>query len=132
MAAHIVRFGTPRAKGEGARLGTVRRPPRGVKKSDYSRLDYYDAWLPELAPSPALMKQILGLSEIGAPQWARLEKAYRSEMRRPETQHLLDALARLSHQTDFAVGCYCENPRRCHRSILRELLREHGAKLAGG
>ena len=84
MTAHIVRLGTPRGKGEGTRLGTVRRPPRGVKKSDYARLDYYDAWLPELAPSAALMKWIHALDEITDARWARFERAYRSEMRRPE------------------------------------------------
>jgi uncharacterized protein YeaO (DUF488 family) len=108
----------------------VRRPPRGVKKSDYARLDFYDAWLPELSPSPALVKWMMGQDEVTEARWRRFVRGYRAEMRKAEAQHLLETLARLSHGADFSVGCYCEDFRRCHRSILYELLREHGAKLA--
>jgi uncharacterized protein YeaO (DUF488 family) len=116
----VVRLGSPRARGEGPRLGTVRRPPRGVKKSDYARRNYYDVWLPELSPSPKVIAM--------ANDWARFVKAYRREMQAPAAQHLLDLLAGLSRQADFSVGCYCADERRCHRSVLRELLAEHGAK----
>ena len=128
MAIHIVRLGTKRASGEGLRVGTVRRPPRGVPKRDYATRDFYDVWLPELAPSPALVKQALKANDERA--WRSFEKRYRAEMKRPEAARLLDLLAALSQQTDLAVGCYCEDERRCHRSVLRELLAEHGAKLA--
>ncbi|MGE5815114.1 MAG: DUF488 domain-containing protein [Acidobacteriota bacterium] len=128
MAIHIVRLGTKRASGEGLRVGTVRRPPRGVPKRDYATRDFYDVWLPELAPSPALVKQALKANDERA--WRSFEKRYRAEMKRPEAARLLDLLAALSRQTDLAVGCYCEDERRCHRSVLRELLAEHGAKLA--
>ena len=130
MAIRIVRLGTPRAAGEGVRLGTVRRPPRGVKKQDHGRRDFYDAWLPELAPSAALVKSILAESEVTPAQWAKFAKSYRSEMNEPERARLLDVLARLSHDADFAVGCYCVDYDRCHRSILAELLVEHGAEVA--
>lgn len=128
MAIHIVRLGTKRASGEGLRVGTVRRPPRGVRKRDYATRDFYDVWLPELAPSPTLVKQALKANDERA--WRSFEKRYRAEMKRPEAARLLDLLAALSRQTDLAVGCYCEDERRCHRSVLRELLAEHGAKLA--
>jgi uncharacterized protein YeaO (DUF488 family) len=118
----IVRLGSARARGEGLRLGTVRRPPRGVKKSDYARRDYYDLWLPDLAPSPKLIAR-------AARDFEGFAKAYRREMTAPAAERLLELLARLSHQTDFSVGCYCEDEARCHRSILRELLVEHGARL---
>lgn len=122
MAVRVVRLGSGRAKGEGLRLGTVRRPPRGVKKSDYARRDYYDLWLPELAPS----MQVIGRAN----DWPRFVKAYRREMSQPAAQRLLELLARLSKDTNFAVGCYCETEARCHRSVLRELLMEHGARIA--
>lgn len=109
-------------------MGTVRRPPRGVRKRDYATRDFYDVWLPELAPSPTLVKQALKANDERA--WRSFEKRYRAEMKRPEAARLLDLLAALSRQTDLAVGCYCEDERRCHRSVLRELLAEHGAKLA--
>jgi uncharacterized protein YeaO (DUF488 family) len=126
MAIRIVRLGTPRAAGEGLRLGTVRRPPRGVRKEDYARRDYFDLWLPDLAPSAESVK--LALSEPFTPaRWNTFVKRYRREMKEPSAQRLLALLAALSHQTDFSVGCYCENADRCHRSILRELLAEHGA-----
>jgi uncharacterized protein YeaO (DUF488 family) len=104
------------------RLGTVRRPPRGVKKSDYARRNYYDVWLPELSPSPKVIAM--------ASDWPRFVKAYRREMRAPAAERLLELLARLSRGADFSVGCYCEREDRCHRSILRQLLREKKAKVA--
>jgi uncharacterized protein YeaO (DUF488 family) len=122
-----VRLGSPRAKGEGLRIGTARRPPRGVKKKDYARLDYYDVWLPELAPSHKLVGWALSQPWTGA-RWKRYEKAYRGEMKAPEAQRLLELLARLSHQTNFSVGCYCEDETRCHRSILMKLLVEKNAR----
>lgn len=128
MAVRIVRLGTPRAKDEGLRVGTVRRPPRGVKKAEYARRDYYDVWLPELAPSAGLVSYALSTPWTDA-RWARYAKRYRSEMRAPDRARLLDLLAKLSHTTDFSVGCYCEREDRCHRSLLRELLAEHGARL---
>jgi uncharacterized protein YeaO (DUF488 family) len=130
MAIRIVRLGTARAKSEGARLGTVRRPPRGVKKSDYAKVDYYDAWLPELAPSAELVKSIMGADEVTPALWSKFAKGYRREMAQPERARLLDVLARLSRDADFSVGCYCEDEARCHRSILRELFTEHGARIA--
>jgi uncharacterized protein YeaO (DUF488 family) len=119
----IVRLGSPRAKGEGLRLGTVRRPPRGVKKADYARRDYYDLWLPDLAPSAKLVAK-------AQRDFEGFAKAYRKEMSSPAPERLLELLARLSHQSEFSVGCYCEDESRCHRSILRKLLVEHGARLA--
>ncbi len=127
MAIRIVRLGSPRAAGEGLRLGTVRRPPRGVPKAEYATRNFYDVWLPELAPSEELVKEALGASDEAA--WKRFTRRYRAEMKRPGAARLLALLAAFSHQTDFSVGCYCENEARCHRSILRELLVEQGAKL---
>ena len=121
MTISVVRLGSLRGKDEGPRLGTVRRPPRGVKKQDYARLGYYDAWLPELAPSATLIKTALV-------DWERFEKRYRQEMR--EREHLLDLLACLSQSSNFAIGCYCEDEKQCHRSVLRQLLVEHGARIA--
>ena len=115
----VVRLGSPRKKGEGLRIGTARRPPRGVKKQDYARLDYYDVWLPELAPSQKLVSWALSKPWTQA-RWKRFEKSYRSEMK--GQQRLLELLARLSRQTNFSLGCYCEDESRCHRSILRKLL----------
>ena len=123
MAIRIVRLGSPRAANEGPRLGTVRRPPRGVRKADYARRDYYDVWLPEVAPSAKLVAR-------AQEDWPGFAKAYRREMKAPAADRLLSLLAALSLHADFSVGCYCENPERCHRSILRELLAEHGARLA--
>ena len=129
MAMRVVRLGTPRAEGEGLRLGTVRRPPRGVRKEDYARLDYYDLWLPDLAPTADLVK--FALSEPFTPKrWKSFEKRYRREMGEPAAQRLLALLAALSRQTDFSVGCYCEDADRCHRSVLGALLAEHGAEVA--
>jgi uncharacterized protein YeaO (DUF488 family) len=118
----VVRLGSPRARGEGLRLGTVRRPPRGVKKTDYARLNYYDLWLPELAPSQKLVTRALK-------NWEGVPKAYRREMEAPAAARLLELLALMSHHASFSVGCYCEDEARCHRSILRQLLVEHGARV---
>jgi len=128
MAIRVVRLGTPRSAGEGLRLGTVRRPPRGVPKSEYASRDFYDVWLPELAPSEALVKQAQQADDDRA--WRAFERQYRAEMKRPEAVRLLDLLAAFSHDTAFSVGCYCADESRCHRSILKALLRERGARLA--
>jgi uncharacterized protein YeaO (DUF488 family) len=127
MAIAIVRLGTRRARAEGIRIGTVRRPPRGVSKRDFAKRDFYDAWLPELAPSDELVK--LGQKAASDEQWQAFVKRYRREMRAPEASRLLELLAVLSRTAAFSVGCYCEDEARCHRSVLRELLREHGAAL---
>jgi uncharacterized protein YeaO (DUF488 family) len=128
MSIHVVRLGDPRSAGEGLRLGTVRRPPRGVRKEDYARLNYYDLWLPDLAPSAELLSYATAEPFTDA-RWAKFSRDYRREMKEPEKERLLQLLAALSHQTDFAVGCYCENEERCHRSLLRELLAKRGARL---
>ncbi len=128
MAIRIVRLGTPRSQDEGLRLGTVRRPPRGVPKSEHASRNFYDVWLPELSPSEPLVKAALGASTERA--WRSFVRRYRAEMKRPEPARLLRLLAALSHQTDLAVGCYCEDEARCHRSVLRELLRDSGADIA--
>lgn len=131
MAIRIVRLGSPRAPGEGTRLGTVRRPPRGVRKSRYAAENYFDAWLPNLAPSAQLMrltKEGGGIDDEA--KWRRFVARYRGQMNKPDARRVLESLAALSVHADFSVGCYCENERRCHRSVLREILREHGAKLS--
>ena len=128
MAIRVVRLGSPRARGEGLRLGTVRRPPRGVPKGEYASRDFYDVWLPDVAPSEQLVKVALGASDERG--WRSFAKRYRSEMKRPPTARLLDLLAALSHEADFSVGCYCAQEDRCHRSVLRALLAERGARLA--
>ena len=130
MAVRVLQLGTERQPEEGLRIGTVRRPPRGVPKSEFAAQNWYDVWLPNLAPSPETMK--LGQSVTTDRQWAAFEKRYRSEMARPETARVLELLAALSHQTNFSVGCYCENEARCHRSILRTMLKERGAKIVPG
>ncbi|MGW8282769.1 MAG: DUF488 domain-containing protein [Gemmatimonadota bacterium] len=130
MTIRVVRLGTPRHPDEGTRIGTVRRPPRGVPKTEYAERDYYDAWLPELAPSPDLMKQGKAVEDQEA--WEAFAKKYRSEMAAPEKRRLLELLSALSHGTNFSVGCYCEEESRCHRSLLRELLAEGGADLEAG
>lgn len=130
MSVRIVRLGSPRLRGEGTRLGTVRRPPRGVRREDYAARDYYDVWLPTLAPAPDTVK--LALTATSARDLATFERRYRREMAQGEARHVLDTLAALSHSTDFSVGCYCADESRCHRRILRELLRERGASLAEG
>lgn len=125
----VVRLGSPRARGEGLRLGTARRPPRGVKKSDYARRNYYDLWLPDLAPSQRMVSW--ALSQPWTDQrWAKYVRAYRREMKAPAAQRLLELLARLSHHANFSIGCYCAEEKRCHRSILRQLLAEKDARLA--
>jgi uncharacterized protein YeaO (DUF488 family) len=128
MAIRIVQLGSPRAPGEGLRLGTVRRPPRGVPKEEFASRDYYDVWLPNLAPSAELMAA--GRAAQDDKEWAAFSRKYVAQMKQPEASHVLDALAALSHQTAFAVGCYCEDEHRCHRSLLRELLAQRGADLA--
>jgi len=128
VPVRVVRLGSPRLPGEGLRVGTVRRPPRGVPKSEYAARDLYDVWLPELAPSEGLLKA--GLAVEDEQGWRAFVRRYRAEMKAPEKRHLLDLLAALSKTTSFAVGCYCAEEARCHRSVLRELLLEHGAEVA--
>jgi len=128
MAVRVIRLGTPRVPGEGTRIGTVRRPPRGVPKSEYASRDWYDVWFPNLAPSLETMK--LAQAAASEAEWAAFVRKYRGEMATPESRHAIELLAVLSRQSDFAVGCYCEDERYCHRSILKELLRESGALLA--
>ncbi|HEY2798670.1 MAG TPA: DUF488 family protein [Thermoanaerobaculia bacterium] len=127
MAVRVVRLGSPRARGEGPRLGTVRRPPRGVPKREFASRDFYDVWLPNLAPSEPLVREARKVRSESA--WRRFARRYRAEMKRPEASRVLDTLAALSRVAPFSVGCYCEDERRCHRSILSELLRERGARL---
>jgi len=127
MAISIVRLGSPRQKDEGLRIGTVRRPPRGVPKAEFASRDFYDVWFPTLAPSLATMK--LGLSAKTEAQWKRFAKKYRAEMARPDASHAAEVLAKLSRTADFSVGCYCEDENRCHRSLLRRILIEKGAKV---
>ena len=127
MAISIVRLGSDRLPGEGLRIGTVRRPPRGVPKKDYSARNFYDVWLPTLAPSAATVK--FAQQAQSACDWAQFRKRYRAEMARPDSRATLDLLAALSHASDFSVGCYCEDESRCHRSVLRELLEERGARM---
>jgi uncharacterized protein YeaO (DUF488 family) len=128
MSIRIVRLGSPRRRGEGVRLGTVRRPPRGVRKDRYARDNWYDVWLPNLAPSAALVRT--AREHYDAVGWRRFAARYEAEMARPENQRVIDALAALSHHTNFSVGCYCENEERCHRSVLRRILKSRGARLA--
>lgn len=127
MVLRIVRLGTPRAADEGLRIGTVRRPPRGVQKSEYAARDWYDVWFPNLAPSAGTIKQA---QQAATPvQWAAFRQKYRAEMALPENSHTIELLAALSHHANFSVGCYCEDEAHCHRSVLRQLLAEKGAKL---
>lgn len=125
MAVHIVRLGTPRGPAEGLRIGTVRRPPRGVKRADYARGDWFDVWLPLLAPAAAEIRALRDTP--GDAAWVRFERHYLAAMRAPDPSRVLDLLAALSRQTDFAVGCYCATEARCHRSLLRRLFLERGA-----
>jgi len=127
MGIRIVRLGTPRAPGEGVRLGTVRRPPRGVPKTQFASRDFYDTWLPNLSPSAPLMSE--GQAATDEKSWAVFKRKFQAEMKQPEASHLLDALAALSHQTSFSLGCYCEDENHCHRSVLRELLVQRGAEV---
>ncbi|HEX9878427.1 MAG TPA: DUF488 family protein [Gammaproteobacteria bacterium] len=126
MAVRIVRLGMPRSKTEGLRIGTVRRPPRGVSKGEYARQDIYDVWFPNLSPSESLLKET---SADGDNSWKRFRRRFLTEMKAPEARRDLDLLAALSHRTDFAIGCYCEDESRCHRSILKELLDQRGADI---
>lgn len=128
MAIRVVRLGTERCMGEGLRIGTVRRPPRGVPKSMFASKNWYDVWLPDVAPSAELMK--VGQAAQSEKDWATFARKYRAELAAPEKARLLDLLAALSHRTDFSIGCYCEIETRCHRSILREILAERGAEFA--
>lgn len=127
MAVRIVRLGTPRTKDEGLRIGTVRRPPRGVPKSEFASENWYDVWYPNLAPSVATMK--LGQAATNPREWAAFTKEYRAEMKSPVNDRSIELLAALSHSTNFSVGCYCEDESHCHRSILRALLMDKGARV---
>jgi uncharacterized protein YeaO (DUF488 family) len=127
MVVRVVRLGTPREEAEGLRIGTVRRPPRGVRKAEFASRNWYDVWFPNLAPSVETMK--LGQEAATPAQWATFSKKYRAEMSSPENNHSLQLLAALSHQSNFSVGCYCENEAHCHRSVLRVLLAEAGATI---
>ncbi len=127
MPVRIVRLGSPRVQGEGTRIGTVRRPPRGVPKTEFASQNWYDVWFPNLAPSPGTMK--LGQTANTPAQWAAFTKKYRAEMSTPDNSHAVELLAALSHRSNFSIGCYCENEAHCHRSVLRDLLVEKGAKL---
>lgn len=128
MVVRVVRLGTPRQAGEGLRIGTVRRPPRGVPKADFARKDWYDVWFPNLAPTVNTMK--LGQQAKTPVQWAAFARKYRAEMAAADAARAIELLAALSHHSDFSVGCYCSDEDHCHRSVLRELLREKGAALA--
>ena len=130
MSVRSVRLGTARVESEGLRIGTVRRPPRRVPKIEFASQDWYDVWLPNLAPAVETMK--LGQEATTAAQWAVFSKRYRCEMGTPDNAHILHLLAAMSQQTSFSVGCYCDNEARCHRSILKLLLAEQGARLAPG
>jgi uncharacterized protein YeaO (DUF488 family) len=127
VVIRVVRLGSARAKHEGTRIGTVRRPPRGIPKTDFASQNWYDVWFPNLSPSVETLK--LGQDAKTPAQWVAFTKKYRAEMAAPENAHAIELLATLSHQTNFSVGCYCENEARCHRSVLRTLLVEKGAKV---
>lgn len=129
MSIAIVQLGSPRLRGEGTRIGTVRRPPRGVPRSEFARRDFYDVWLPLLAPSAALVKEALAAED--AADWQRFVRKYRAEMGKPDAARTLDLLAALSHSSNLSVGCYCQDESRCHRSVLRALLQERGAAVRG-
>ena len=126
MPVRVVRLGSPRLAGEGLRIGTVRRPPRGVPRSEFATQDWYDVWYPTLAPSPATVE--LGRQVQSPAEWAAFRRRYRAEMATPEAARAIELLAALSHHGNFSVGCYCEQEDRCHRSVLRELLAERGAE----
>ena len=127
MTVRIIRLGTERISGEGIRIGTVRRPPRGVRRSEYASQNWYDVWFPNLAPSPETIK--LGQSAKTEKEWKAFMRKYRAEMAAPEKSRTLDLLSTLSHESNFSVGCYCADERHCHRSVLRTLLVERGAKV---
>ena len=128
MPIVVLRLGSPRKPGEGLRLGTVRRPPRGVPKTQFAKLDYYDVWLPILSPSQELVT--LALRSRDDRSWKAVERKFRAEMKHPDASRVLDLLAAFSHQTSFSLGCYCDNEERCHRSILKQLLAERGAEVS--
>ena len=128
MPISVVRLGTPRAPDEGTRLGTVRRPPRGVKKTDFSRRDYYDVWVPDVAPSAQLVSWALASPWTDA-RWKRYVREYRREMKQPQASRLITLLAVLSRNANFAIGCYCEDETRCHRTLLARLLEDAGAEM---
>ena len=134
MTVRIVRLGTPRHPQEGTRIGTVRRPPRGVPKSEFASGDWYDVWYPNLSPTPELVKRALAaqsdLSAAGEKEWAAFVRGFKAEMKQPEAARTIELLAALSQHADFSVGCYCESEARCHRGILRGLLAEAGAAVA--
>ena len=125
MAIRIVRLGSPRLPGEGLRIGTVRRPPRGVPKAEFASRDYYDVWFPNLSPSPELVAH--AKAAAGVAEWKQFVRQFRDEMNAPDVARTLDLMAALSHTADFAIGCYCEDEAHCHRSVLRQLLTERGA-----
>jgi uncharacterized protein YeaO (DUF488 family) len=129
VAIKIVRLGSPREPDEGLRIGTVRRPPRGVRKEDFAAKDFFDVWFPNLSPSAELVKQAQSADDQRS--WSAFKKRFRAEMSRPDNSKELDLLAALSHQTNMSLGCYCEKEEKCHRSVLRELLAERGADLIG-
>ena len=129
MAIRTVRLGTPRERGEGLRLGIVRRPPRGVKKADYVSRGFYDEWFPQLAPSATLVNWYHAEHPISDARWAKYRPRYAREMATPERQRLIALLARLSHQADFSIGCYCDRGTPCHRTLLGRMLRDHGAEV---
>jgi uncharacterized protein YeaO (DUF488 family) len=128
MPVRVIRLGSPRAPGEGLRIGTVRRPPRGVPKAEYASRDLYDVWFPNLSPSESLLNETRLDDDR---HWAKFCRRFRAEMKEPAPRRDLDLLAALSHQANFSLGCYCRDERRCHRSVLRELLAERGAEFAG-
>ncbi len=127
MAVRVVRLGTPRLRGEGLRIGTVRRPPRGVPKAEYAARDIYDVWFPNLSPSESLLKAFFPVDDSRA--WRAFSRKFLAEMKEPAPRRDLDLLAALSHRTSFSVGCYCEDETRCHRSLLRDLLVKRGAEI---
>ncbi|KVD04481.1 DUF488 domain-containing protein [Burkholderia ubonensis] len=127
MSIRIVQLGSPRAAGEGLRIGTVRRPPRGVPKAEFASRDYYDVWLPTLSPTPELVAQAQAAATDA--DWRAFARKFRAEMNHGDAPKVLDLLAALSATTQFSIGCYCENESRCHRSVLRELLAERGAAI---
>ena len=127
MAIRVLKLGSERVKNEGVRIGTVRRPPRGVPKTDYSSKNWYDVWLPNLSPRPETIK--MGKAAKTDKQWQAFAKKYQAEMATPDPVRIIELLAALSHHTNFSVGCYCENEARCHRSILKEVLIAKGAKI---
>jgi uncharacterized protein YeaO (DUF488 family) len=128
MPITVLRLGSPRKPQEGLRIGSVRRPPRGILKAQFAKLDYYDVWLPNLSPSPKLVA--FAQRSNDEQSWKAFKRRFRAEMKNPDTSRLLDLLAALSHRTNFSLGCYCENEQHCHRSVLKELLIERGARFA--